>query len=209
MRGKGTFANSIQRLSGITPAHAGKRSSKWTARTRSWDHPRACGEKQCVLVDRYSFPGSPPRMRGKVSVSSETARPLGITPAHAGKRILSLFKALSRRDHPRACGEKGRAMFGVIKREGSPPRMRGKGVKYVVTVVTVGITPAHAGKSQTPLPSQCPARDHPRACGEKYLFPQNAQQQPGSPPRMRGKAWAVWAGLMDMGITPAHAGKSA
>ena len=50
---------------------------------------------------------------------------------------------------------------------GSPPRMRGKAIGPCAGRVAVGITPAHAGKSESaPLVSMV-CRDHPRVCGEK------------------------------------------
>ena len=70
-----------------------------------------------------------------------------------------------------------------------------------------GITPAHAGKSTFPARATSARRDHPRACGEKAPQPDGERQQAGSPPRMRGKALALPLFPLDIGITPAHAGK--
>ena len=50
---------------------------------------------------------------------------------------------------------------------GSPPRMRGKGIADDEARAAVGITPACAGKSCPDGYTPCPARDHPRVCGEK------------------------------------------
>ena len=69
-----------------------------------------------------------------------------ITPAHAGKRLLTTSKLIPARDHPRTCGEK---MDGVKKGTlalGSPPHMRGKGKVFFGADLSSGITPAHAGK---------------------------------------------------------------
>ena len=66
-------------------------------------------------------------MRGKDVagvVSSGTNR---ITPAHAGKRAFTHTTTLTKRDHPRTCGEK------ILRNQGSSD--------------IPGITPAHAGKS--------------------------------------------------------------
>ena len=52
----------------------------------------------------------------------------------------------------------------------------------------MGITPAHAGKSPLRLRVCLPARDHPRACGEKVLALLDIAYSRGSPPRMRGTA---------------------
>ena len=65
MRGKVCAMPSSQSNVGITPAHAGKRSTRVVRFPLSEDHPRTCGEK----VKGYG-------------VWSSTYR---ITPAHAGK----------------------------------------------------------------------------------------------------------------------------
>ena len=72
---------------------------------------------------------------------------------------------------------------------------------------TVGITPAHAGKSVRHAASTPRSRDHPRVCGEKHQLPPFVQHFGGSPPRVRGKAHAAPWGVTTGGITPACAGK--
>ena len=46
LRGKGNWHYCILVFTGITPARAGKSLTIPNLTTRSWDHPRACGEKQ-------------------------------------------------------------------------------------------------------------------------------------------------------------------
>ena len=54
----------------------------------------------------------------------------------------------------------------------------------------------------------CPAhRDHPRVCGEKRRTVHPRRMHLGSPPRMRGKAVAIFRQLHHGRITPAYAGK--
>ena len=147
MRGKDRFVIDVYTEVRITPAHAGKRLAAPDARRTVWDHPRACGEKHsCINLGQHKR-GSPPRMRGKGGWKNGLKKPLGITPAHAGKRGGGQRVALAHGDHPRACGEKTPADVEAYRVKGSPPRMRGKG--------GLGpILPGHRG-------------DHPRACGEK------------------------------------------
>ena len=71
----------------ITPAHAGKSLKRYTLTGWAVDHPRACGEKIGGGLLKFSGRGSPPRMRGKVACPASTAGAVGITPAHAGKRL--------------------------------------------------------------------------------------------------------------------------
>ena len=91
---------------------------------------------------------------------------------------------------------------------GSPPRMRGKALLDKRTLEGIGITPAYAGKSFCFRSSSVSTWDHPRVCGEKDQIQQDAARTPGSPPRMRGKAWVKDFYKLEKGITPACAGKS-
>ena len=50
-------------------------------------------------------------------------------------------------------------------------------------------------------------RDHPRLCGEKFLFDVYRQAAKGSPPPMRGKATLSCCPASPDWITPAYAGK--
>ena len=68
------------------------------------------------------------------------------------------------------------------------PRMRGKELNTVLFIVSDGITPAYAGKSQRRWFPRLTQRDHPRVCGEKPIAKQVKSGVVGSPPRMRGKA---------------------
>ena len=110
-----------------------------------------CGEKMMKAGSNCAMLGSPPRMRGKVVAVEERDHHLGITPAYAGKRSGSRGIQGGQRDHPRVCGEKSGAALRGSAAMGSPPRMRGKGIQQGDCWVTVGITPAYAGKSQRPV----------------------------------------------------------
>ena len=86
--------------------------------------------------------------------------------------------------------------------------MRGKLFSPAPNEVTIGITPAHAGKTGI-CPNICRyVKDHPRACGENPQAPWKISFSPGSPPRMRGKRFLLQRCRCVAGITPAHAGKT-
>ena len=135
------------------------------------------------------MPGSPPHMRGKADAAGQAGVVLGITPAHAGKSP--------------AAGQRGKCIVG------SPPHMRGKEPEALPAGFLEGITPAHAGKSNGSLTAPVLHMDHPRTCGEKRQCYLVGVATPGSPPHMRGKAAGVRSVRWAVGITPAHAGKSA
>ena len=129
MRGKVACKVKPVCYKGITPAHAGKRTTPISRVWSVWDHPRACGEKRFDELSGNDPQGSPPRMRGKVA-----------------REDVSKTVQL---DHPRACGEKLPRVFVFGPAAGSPPRMRGKDALGEVLAQAVGITPAHAGKRLT------------------------------------------------------------
>ena len=167
MRGKGADCPADRDPERITPAYAGKSRRCSPQTSDSWDHPRVCGEKVRPLSALPARPGSPPRMRGKVTLLYALADKEGITPAYAGKRSSHAPRACIYRDHPRVCGEKVSSATGTICAPGSPPRMRGKGLDRPLSDLRHGITPAYAGKSAFAGLTCSPRRDHPRVCGEK------------------------------------------
>ena len=85
--------------------------------------------------------------------------------------------------------------------------MRGKVFQHVGNIGVYGITPAYAGKSKNPCCCQSWFWDHPRLCGEKYLYESEHCLPRGSPPPMRGKGQPQRFSEYCKGITPAYAGK--
>ncbi len=106
VRGKVVSYGSVALPFGITPACAGKSTIEAINRDLNVDHPRMCGEKYMGVPTKVEKPGSPPHVRGKESHARCKRQAHGITPACAGKRTLSEKQVLTRRDHPRMCGEK-------------------------------------------------------------------------------------------------------
>ena len=106
MRGKASGFSALPASVGITPAYAGKRLLPSFLFMEDEDHPCVCGEKLAVFSFGVVSPGSPLRMRGKVTYICECKFPDGsplrmrgkvlryrkktleggITPAYAGKR---------------------------------------------------------------------------------------------------------------------------
>ena len=127
-------------------------------------------------------------MRGKEHDVHAVWRDPGITPACAGKSVHLIHQHKSH--------------------WGSPPRVRGKGCVYKLTVLATRITPACAGKRLRFLNGKSQAKDHPRVCGEKQVMSDEYSVRRGSPPRVRGKAGDVGRVQCAQRITPACAGKS-
>ena len=207
LRGKVVHKLNRAVVPGITPAHAGKSLSGTGALRLRRDHPRVCGEKDCLALLMAACMGSPPRMRGKERRDRQAARRAGITPAYAGKSRLPVRPYPNQRDHPCTCGEKCTLMLRRRLTVGSLPHMRGKANEGEIQLNWAGITPAHAGKRIEQRIRDYVSEDHPRVCGEKFLFCRGAMGAPGSPPRMRGKVLFLNVGDSVAGITPAYAGK--
>ena len=127
-------------------------------------------------------------MRGKGPHWCGSLDVKGITPACAGKRACRNGRCRCREDHPRVCGEKAQSRLSLCLQLGSPPRVRGKGLRISSKSWRSGITPACAGKS--------------------FLFPCRTVFLRGSPPRVRGKACDANSGFLSFRITPAGAGTS-
>ena len=147
VRGKVTQWCHQHDIARITPAYAGKRAFIPRPRPTPRDHPRVCGEKSFYTKAEADAKGSPPRMRGKEwYLQGENPAP-GITPAYAGKSSRESDCCNELQDHPRVCGEKVKLSYTDDDAEGSPPRMRGKGLLEVFVPEPLRITPAYAGKS--------------------------------------------------------------
>ena len=106
MRGKERILQARATKTRITPAYAGKSLHSTLVFCNRWDHPRVCGEKALSTFSSLKNSGSPPRMRGKVTVQAYVVSCSGITPAYAGKRRTIPRRRSAAPDHPRTCGEK-------------------------------------------------------------------------------------------------------
>ena len=133
---------------------------------------------------------------------------LGITPAHAGKRLKVGILNDCSWDHPRTRGEKTMNNAAGAVKKGSPPHTRGKGAVLSGNAFGNRITPAHAGKRVVHAKNAPRAGDHPRTRGEKLITFRRFCLGRGSPPHTRGKAMKNGASKENARITPAHAGKS-
>ena len=71
-------------------------------------------------------PGSSPRVRGKLVVSSDNPLIPRLIPACAGKTLSKPLTPFAARAHPRVCGENALSNVIQARRAGSSPRVRGK-----------------------------------------------------------------------------------
>ena len=193
---------------GIIPARAG---NSWISSGLSmtcWDHPRACGEQCLPALHAASDMGSSPRVRGTAIAYGVTIDQLGIIPARAGNSCCRAPRWLTRRDHPRACGEQAMSSRIVSCMSGSSPRVRGTAHAPARARARAGIIPARAGNRACLSSRGRSRRDHPRACGEQAQAKGETPLDRGSSPRVRGTELEVAATNRACGIIPARAGNS-
>ena len=151
MRGKHSVRVLLQQRIGITPADAGKTTTRKAKHRAVQDHPRGCGENPVSCASVKHAPGSPPRMRGKLRYNLAKVIQIRITPADAGKTSAAKFFRVRCGDHPRGCGENAGVNAKPRHSQGSPPRMRGKRCQDRKQNRRPRITPADAGKTVKPV----------------------------------------------------------
>ena len=110
--------------------------------------------------------------------------------------------------HPRACGENWAVVVVMGAGSGSSPRMRGKPPSASDQERRGRLIPAHAGKTRYRRGGSYCGQAHPRACGENGLNTRFWGCLTGSSPRMRGKRAGAWDAAKNVGLIPAHAGKT-
>ena len=91
---------------------------------------------------------------------------------------------------------------------GSSPLTRGKPDKTGVVAPTVGLIPAHAGKTTISKLLPTENRAHPRSRGENDIAALSVEDRLGSSPLTRGKPSQAVKMLHQVGLIPAHAGKT-
>ena len=147
VRGKHNRATSAECCPRITPAGAGKTLVFDGETVVGGDHPRRCGENLLKNPVPLTFAGSPPQVRGKLSLSTKINGLFGITPAGAGKTRHPCCTERNVWDHPRRCGENFAAFPSAARTSGSPPQVRGKRNPTYEDFGEDRITPAGAGKT--------------------------------------------------------------
>ena len=191
---------------GITPAHAGTSPRPKYLQKLVKDHPRTRGDKRSGTLTLDTGAGSPPHTRGQVFAALSAYRRQRITPAHAGTSLVKLIHRTRLADHPRTRGDKYGGHLDMPRSQGSPPHTRGQALYVGFSPAAGGITPAHAGTSDSRQWNHSVPKDHPRTRGDKVINLGSGQQIQGSPPHTRGQADREKLPVDVRRITPAHAG---
>ena len=171
-------------------------------------HPRSRGENRAVRRGLATPRGSSPLTRGKLHRLCRHALHLGLIPAHAGKTGAFARACLAAEAHPRSRGENCRRLRNVRLHGGSSPLTRGKLGVFVGVSQSVGLIPAHAGKTGRSGGRAPDEWAHPRSRGENRLDPITAASVEGSSPLTRGKPPPLRGRIRRRRLIPAHAGKT-
>ena len=208
MRGKRQGARVSHDVHGLIPARAGKTSSfSWLLR-RSADHPRSREENTFIVTPWRQGEGSSPLTRGKPGHAIRPAGRAGLIPAHAGKTRPMPSGTRAPRAHPRSRGENAGIRQPARPFSGSSPLTRGKHPTPPRGVGERGLIPTHAGKTQFVVGAHAAPWAHPHSRGENPKVVVFDNLMDGSSPLTRGKPIRVLAVRGDLGLIPAHTGKT-
>ena len=165
-RGKRQRHRGRHQGNGLIPAHAGKTTGRGLRAQQGRAHPRSRGENTANGQTWGLGVGSSPLTRGKHQVGGRLRDRLGLIPAHAGKTSRGVSEDSGHGAHPRSRGENQIQVLKAHMGDGSSPLTRGKLIADRITGKTIGLIPAHAGKtSRTPRCVRM-SRAHPRSRGE-------------------------------------------
>ena len=186
-RGKPATYQVTAKLGGLIPAHAGKTSSGSRPPAPPRAHPRSRGENYERKTGQPITSGSSPLTRGKPRVRYLILLRIGLIPAHAGKTHQPNDVTQITQAHPRSRGEN--SPDGSERRvyKGSSPLTRGKLTSLALREVSLGLIPAHAGKTACSCAAWTGPPAHPRSRGENSSSSLLSSSEAGSSPLTRGK----------------------
>ena len=176
--------------------------------TREWAHPRSRGENDPKELPGVAGAGSSPLTRGKPDRAAGPGQVLGLIPAHVGKTLYLAGMSISVTAHPRSRGENPRQMSAARRAAGSSPLTRGKPEARSNAAERSRLIPAHAGKTTPDGGRGAASRAHPRSRGENNVVVRVAHNAQGSSPLTRGKHIDRTCRQRQVGLIPAHAGKT-
>ena len=207
-RGKREDREVYDTRAGLIPAHAGKTACAPVSISRPWAHPRSRGENADFTVPDLRGRGSSPLTRGKPVTLLDWSDRVGLIPAHAGKTPLLSAGSTGAWAHPRSRGENLMGLATTDLTEGSSPLTRGKPSDCREDCADDGLIPAHAGKTSRSCRRRSRLRAHPRSRGENNAGRRGEGMGEGSSPLTRGKPTPRQSALIEVGLIPAHAGKT-
>ena len=187
-RGKRAPLDPCRRRGRLIPAHAGKTPARAKGQRLRAAHPRSRGENRFHDRGRGHGYGSSPLTRGKLFITIPSFPP----PVA----------------HPRSRGENVALLPPDMPIGGSSPLTRGKQGISSQLARPHRLIPAHAGKTPARRRQGPAGPAHPRSRGENIRDPPGPAPPVGSSPLTRGKPVVIQETASDVGLIPAHAGKT-
>ena len=177
----------IERL-GTTPARAGRTRCRRPCPGREPDHPRSRGENDGGVQLVITPKGPPPLARGEPPAATGDRGRGRTTPARAGRTRRGSPGRKPKRDHPRSRGENGRCPAQAWSGPGPPPLARGERRLSDDRFLSLGTTPARAGRTN-PAGAGAAPKDGPPplARGEHRREVDRRADGRTTPPRSRGE----------------------
>ena len=110
------------------------------------------------------------------------------------------------RDHPHACGDKGRTRYRNAPCQGSSPRVWGQDLNSILIRQNIRIIPTRVGTSMQVIMAIPKIGDHPHACGDKSKTHTTERTSVGSSPRVWGQVLSALFCASDLRIIPTRVG---
>ena len=187
-RGENTSPPQRERVcDGLNPTHAGKTAAHERNKQLVWAHPHSRGENFASVLMLRSTVGASPLTQGKRHDPDH----------HSASTVL-----------PRSQGENKQLLVAAASQRGSSPLTRGKRDRLRELRLELGLIPAYAGKTTRAPHSPSPRRAHPHSRGENCVDGDGDRVVSGSSPLTRGKRREQAPGREQVGLIPAHAGKT-
>ena len=204
----GDRAEAVAAAGGSSPLTRGKLLGGHSPHSLSQAHPRSRGENRSSSVVPFALAGSSPLTRGKPRPGRESSQASRLIPAHAGKTRYGLSSRARDRAHPRSRGENVAVAGTLALVAGSSPLTRGKRGRSREWLSSLGLIPAHAGKTRNAGGLEVPRGAHPRSRGENFARVPVGKTCAGSSPLTRGKPLPCTRNTRTARLIPAHAGKT-
>ncbi len=148
------------------PTRVGKMICPQWQKTRTKDHPHACGENYPSQAVGPCALGPSPRVWGKFNEFFAADYYRWTIPTRVGKICYAARVARRAKDHPHACGENSHATPSRLASRGPSPRVWGKLSAGGTIVGRPRTIPTRVGKISSPEIFLRVFSDHPHACGE-------------------------------------------
>ena len=193
----------------LIPAHAGKTTFARTQLRGRKAHPRSRGENEALAASDATDKGSSPLTRGKRGRAPARRLQVRLIPAHAGKTPTRLSQKRGVQAHPRSRGENAVGVACAAGDDGSSPLTRGKLYACACARESVGLIPAHAGKTLIGAGKSLIQGAHPRSRGENNARRGMKYRGAGSSPLTRGKPRETFPSLTIFLAHPRSRGENA